>query len=735
VWLVDRTDPVGAGTIRAKGEQLPNEPGNNAFDNTTRKWFHGATQSWIQYTFSGTEQYAVTKYTITSANDVPERDPKDWKLYGTNVANPVFPADFVEVDIRTGVTFPDRFQKQQFTISNTTEYRTYRLDITANSGASQIQLAEIELFAPPSTSVVPGVAVTPAAALIVIGEGQLLKSLVTPASSGQAVNWSSSNTDVATVNGSGMVTGTGIGTAVITATSAADTTLKATATITVQHPSARLFDRTDPVGSGVILAKGEQAPNEGRGQAFDNNNGTKWFHAANQSWIQFKFSNDGSTRYAVAKYTITSANDVSERDPRDWKLYGTNAANPVFPADFVEVDSRTGVTFQSRFQKQEFFTASNATEYSTYRLDITANSGASQIQLAEIELFAPASSTVVTGVAVTPASGTVEVGSQVSLTASASPANASQAVNWSSSNPNVATVNSSGVVTGVAVGTATITVASQQDSTKTAAATITVQPVSSIDRTDPVGSGVVSASGQNPGEPARNAFDNDPNTKWFVNYFQSWIQFKFTDDGSTRYAVSKYTITSANDVPERDPRDWKLYGTNVANPVFPGDFVELDRRTGVTFPSRFQKQEFTIPNTTEYSTYRLDITANNGAFPTQLAEIELFAPASAAGAGNATQTARAGAASTGPLEALPLEVYPNPASREVNVSLKGFEGESAVQVKLTDVAGNTYVSKDVRPGAGVNQVTLPVSHLPQGLFVVRVQGSKTVKTAKLSIAR
>jgi uncharacterized protein YjdB len=735
VYLVDRTDPVGAGTVRSRGEQLPNEPATNAFDNTNKKWFHGATQSWVQYTFSGTEKYAVSKYTLTSANDVPERDPKDWKLYGTNVANPVFPADFVEVDSRTGIAFAGRSEKQAFTIPNTTEYRTYRLDITANNGAPQIQVAEIELFAPPSTSVVPGVAVTPSAAYIVIGEGQLLKSLVTPAASDQTVTWSSSNSGVAAVNGSGMVTGLATGTAVITATSVADTTLKATATIAVQPPSARLFDRTDPVGSGVILAKGEQAPNEGKAQAFDNNNGTKWFHGATQSWIQFKFSNDGSIRYAVVKYTLTSANDVSERDPRDWKLYGTNVANPVFPGDFVEIDSRTGVTFQSRFQKQEFFTVGNTTEYGTYRLDITANSGAPQIQLAEIELFAPASSTVVTSVAVTPASDTVEVGAQVSLTASASPANASQAVNWSSSDPNVATVNGSGVVTGVAVGTATITAKSGQDSTKTAAATIAVQPVSSVDRTDPVGSGVVSASGENPGEPARNAFDNNPNTKWFVNYFQSWIQFKFTDDGSAKYAVSKYTITSANDVPERDPRDWKLYGTNAANPVFPADFVEIDSRTGVTFPSRFQKQAFTTGNTTEYSTYRLQITANSGAFPTQLAEIELFAPAASAGAGSGAQAARAGTARSGPLESLALEVYPNPASREVNISLKGFEGESAVQVKLTDAAGNAHVSKQVRLGAGVNQVTLPVSHLPQGLFVVRVQGSKTAKTAKLSIAK
>ena len=67
------------------------------------------------------------------------------------------------------------------------------------------------------------------------------------------------------------------------------------------------------------------------------------------------------------------------------------------------------------------------------------------------------------------ATKSVEVGKTVALNATTNPAGAT--ITWDSANPNVATVSSSGVVTGVAVGTAIITATA---GTKTATCTVTV---------------------------------------------------------------------------------------------------------------------------------------------------------------------------------------------------------------------------------------------------------------------
>ena len=62
----------------------------------------------------------------------------------------------------------------------------------------------------------------------------------------------------------------------------------------------------------------------------------------------------------------------------------------------------------------------------------------------------------VKNVTVTPSSATIALNGTVQLTATVSPAKASSSVTWSTSNAAVATVSTNGLVTGVAVGTATI---------------------------------------------------------------------------------------------------------------------------------------------------------------------------------------------------------------------------------------------------------------------------------------
>src|SRR5690606_19741003 len=91
------------------------------------------------------EPVALVEYSLTSANDSPGRDPRDWTIQGSTDGQ-----TWVDVDSRTGETFSQRFQRRTFSVGSETEYGWYRLVVTANSGDSEVQLAELSLFGPDS---------------------------------------------------------------------------------------------------------------------------------------------------------------------------------------------------------------------------------------------------------------------------------------------------------------------------------------------------------------------------------------------------------------------------------------------------------------------------------------------------------------------------------------------------------------------------------------------------------
>lgn len=83
----------------------------------------------------------------------------------------------------------------------------------------------------------------------------------------------------------------------------------------------------------------------------------------------------------------------------------------------------------------------------------------------------------VSGVTLAPATASIEVGATQQLTPTVAPANATnKAVTYASAKPGIATVSSTGLVTGVAAGTAEITVTTT-DGSKKATSTVTVTAV------------------------------------------------------------------------------------------------------------------------------------------------------------------------------------------------------------------------------------------------------------------
>ena len=126
-----------------------------------------------------------------------------------------------------------------------------------------------------------------------------------------------------------------------------------------------------------------------------------------------------------------------------------------------------------------------------------------------------------------------------------------------------------------------------------------------------------SGGGVSEEEGPEYAFDGDKNTKFCILTKTMWLKFRYPNRQKKK--VTAYSITSANDNPKRDPKDWQLFGSK--------DKIKwelLDSRKGESFSKRFKKRTFKIKNPDRYRMYKLDVTANNGADIVQIAELELL---------------------------------------------------------------------------------------------------------------
>lgn len=105
----------------------------------TSKWLTFAPTGWAEFDLD--EPAKVVTYALTSANDHAERDPKDWTLQGSTDGK-----DWKVLDTRKGESFPQRHQTKKYDFENSEAYSHYRLDITANNGASDaLQLSDVQL--------------------------------------------------------------------------------------------------------------------------------------------------------------------------------------------------------------------------------------------------------------------------------------------------------------------------------------------------------------------------------------------------------------------------------------------------------------------------------------------------------------------------------------------------------------------------------------------------------------
>ena len=130
--------------------------------------------------------------------------------------------------------------------------------------------------------------------------------------------------------------------------------------------------------------------------------------------------------------------------------------------------------------------------------------------------------------------------------------------------------------------------------------------------------GVLSVSRDNDGgkfagEGSLKLTDNDIQTKFLqFNYVGDlWFQLDFYEP----LILGAYTLTSANDVPDRDPKNWKLEGSMDEH-----TWTLLDERTDENFEERFQTKTYTFDNHEAYRFYRVSVTSVKAGGLFQVAE-------------------------------------------------------------------------------------------------------------------
>ena len=458
----------------------------------------------------------VERYTLVSSLGTDDHDPSAWRLLGSNDRGKTWTV----LDVRTNQVFKFRSQHLSFHVHTPSPYNTYRLQVDATSAETalidrSVQLAELKLSGP----------------LVNAASEADLHPVITASSPHPVLGLPENAFD--------------------------------------QDPASKWVDYGLGSSNGCWLqiryAIQSEAVVTNLAQA------SLLTHlSADQEWLAEKgprllafVADTTNPPRRLAGYALTTANDEPSRDPRDWKLLGSNDGGKTWAVLDVRVNQR----FTERFQRR-VFQLTNAAACRLYRLQVdSVVLPDNMIQIGEVE----------------PLYEDAAANRQFSL--------------------------------------------------------------------------VVGANADNPPlESVEMAFDGDPKTKWLTFETVSaatpaWIQWqcvpreetmpvinqrqldqlarslsagKLLDQASIpQVTVEGYALTSANDFPSQDPRDWRLEGSSDGGKTW----QTLDIRRHEQFDRRLQRREFRLAHSSSWQWFRLQIESVSDpakASSVQLAGLDLL---------------------------------------------------------------------------------------------------------------
>jgi len=357
---------------------------------------------------------------------------------------------------------------------------------TAKDGSGVTGILELTV----TPKKVASITITPPSPGVIVGETRQLTAVVLPEdAANKEVEWSSSDPTKATINAAGLATaGRATGTTIITATAKDGSGVTGTATLTVSLTRAlsiavtprahtinmgETFRFSATVSPSDALQTVTWTSDDINKATINPATGEATGIAAGTVTITASVA-DGSRVTGTATLTVRPTQVISiaiTPSPASVEAGGTQqlTAN-VLPANATE----KGVTWSSNDETKATVNAdglARGVEAGTATITATAKDGSGVRGIVELTVTQRA-----TSIAITPAEpSAVGVNKTLALTATVLPSTATQTVTWTSSLPNIAAVSSTGIVTGVARGTAVITVAAADGSGVSAVRTVTVK--------------------------------------------------------------------------------------------------------------------------------------------------------------------------------------------------------------------------------------------------------------------
>ena len=95
----------------------------------------------MQWQVDAGKEVRVDRYAFTSANDMPARDPRAWRLEGSRDGASWFMLD----EHRDEPVFADRLQQREYKVEKPSAGRFFRFTFTPNPGVEHFQVAEISI--------------------------------------------------------------------------------------------------------------------------------------------------------------------------------------------------------------------------------------------------------------------------------------------------------------------------------------------------------------------------------------------------------------------------------------------------------------------------------------------------------------------------------------------------------------------------------------------------------------